>query len=120
MVNIFDKTDDHAQRINVLSQANVRMDAVKKWMVASDSTDGLIMEGLKRLETTVTEQGMAIPAFSAHVQGAVKDIAGFMERVAAQTGGWPSVSSGATHDDLRGVQARGEEAHRRLERCTGT
>ena len=64
--NVHDEVDDHAQRINVLTQAiqiqNARMGAVEKWMLAADNNDSLIEEGFKHLEATVTEQGVAIPA----------------------------------------------------------
>ena len=71
--NVHDEADDHAQRINAFTQAmelkNIRMEAVEKWIVAADSNNGLIKEGLKQLEATVTEQGVAIPAVRGDVQG---------------------------------------------------
>ena len=90
------------------------MNAVEEWIVTADGNDGLIKEGLKRLEATVTEQDVAIPAFRVDVQGAAKDVAAVMDRVAGQTGGNQSVSPGASHDDLCNVQAQGEESYRRL------
>ena len=53
---------------------SVRVETVEKWIVAADRNDGLIKEGLKQLEATATEQGVAIPALRGHVQGAVKDM----------------------------------------------
>ena len=65
---------------------NVRMDAVETWMVLVDANE-CHQKGLQKLEITVTEQGVAIPARRTDVQGAVKNIAGVMERLATQTGG---------------------------------
>ena len=75
--NVHDEADDHVQRINVITQAiqlqNVRMDVAEKRIVAADGHDGLIKEGLKRLEAPVTEQGVAIPALRVDDQGAMND-----------------------------------------------
>ena len=67
------------------------METVEKWIVAADSNDGLIKEGLKQLEATVTEQGVAIPALRGDVQGAVKDIASVMDRGRAGGGQYQSL-----------------------------
>ena len=127
--NVHEEVDDHAQRINILTQAmqlqNVCMETVEKWIVAADSNDGLIKEGLKQLEATVTEQGVAISALRGDVQGAVKDIASVMERVAAQSAGntshgvptaagAQSASPSVTPNELRAVHAQSKEAVCRL------
>ena len=96
-----DQINDHAKRIDVLTQIGknlgnmVDRNTATEAQNAQDLThnaelvvdnDKQLKQGLKELEAMVTAQGAAIPELRTDVQQVVRDIAGVMQSQAGQGG----------------------------------